>query len=67
MQISKCKIGIEVIGQSVRVERIYKQHYKHEYRHSLMVIRTHTGTVAGIGALAVTVEVSVTGGGLELF
>ncbi len=32
-----------------------------------MVIRTHTGTVAGIGAVEVTVEVSVTGGGLGLF
>ena len=32
-----------------------------------MVIRTHTGAVAGIGAVEVTVEVSVTGGGLGLF
>ena len=32
-----------------------------------MVIRTHTGTVAGIGAVEVTVEVSITGGGLGLF
>ena len=32
-----------------------------------MVIRTHTGTVAGIGAVEVVVEVSITGGGLGLF
>jgi len=32
-----------------------------------MVIRTHTGAVAGIGAVEVSVEVSVTGGGLGLF
>ena len=32
-----------------------------------MVIRAFTGTVAGIGAVGVTVEVSVTGGGLGLF
>ena len=32
-----------------------------------MVIRTHTGTVAGIGAVEVTVEVSITGSGLGLF
>ena len=32
-----------------------------------MVIRTHTGTVAGIGAVPVTVEVSITGSGLGLF
>ena len=32
-----------------------------------MVIRAYTGTVAGIGATQVTVEVSITGGGLGLF
>lgn len=32
-----------------------------------MVIRSYTGTVAGIGAVGVSVEVSVTGGGLGLF
>ena len=32
-----------------------------------MVVRTHTGALAGIGAVGVTVEVSVTGGGLGLF
>ena len=32
-----------------------------------MVIRTHTGAVVGIGAVEVSVEVSVTGGGLGLF
>ena len=32
-----------------------------------MVIRTHTGTVAGIGAVEVVVEVSITGSGLGLF
>ena len=32
-----------------------------------MVVRTHTGTVAGIGAVEVTVEVSITGSGLGLF
>lgn len=32
-----------------------------------MVIRTHTGAVAGIGAVGVSVEVSVTGSGLGLF
>ena len=32
-----------------------------------MVIRAYTGTVSGIGAMEVTVEVSITGGGLGLF
>ena len=32
-----------------------------------MVIRAYTGTVSGIGATQVTVEVSITGGGLGLF
>ena len=32
-----------------------------------MVVRTYTGALAGIGAVGVTVEVSVTGGGLGLF
>ena len=32
-----------------------------------MVVRAFTGTVAGIGAVMVTVEVSITGGGLGLF
>ena len=32
-----------------------------------MVIRAYTGTVSGIGATEVTVEVSITGGGLGLF
>ena len=32
-----------------------------------MVIRSYTGTVSGIGAVGVSVEVSVTGGGLGLF
>ena len=32
-----------------------------------MVVRSHTGTVAGIGAIGVNVEVSITGGGLSLF
>ena len=32
-----------------------------------MVIRAYTGTVSGIGAMQVTVEVSITGGGLGLF
>ena len=32
-----------------------------------MVIRAFTGTVSGIGAMQVTVEVSITGGGLGLF
>ena len=32
-----------------------------------MVVRSYTGTVAGIGAVGVSVEVSVTGGGLGLF
>ena len=32
-----------------------------------MVVRSHTGTVAGIGAIGVNVEVSITGGGLGLF
>lgn len=32
-----------------------------------MVVKAYTGTVAGIGAMMVTVEVSITGGGLGLF
>lgn len=32
-----------------------------------MVVKAFTGTVAGIGAMMVTVEVSITGGGLGLF
>ena len=32
-----------------------------------MVVRTNTGAVSGIGAVMVTVEVSITGGGLGLF
>ncbi len=32
-----------------------------------MVVKAYTGTVAGIGAVMVTVEVSITGGGLGLF
>ena len=32
-----------------------------------MVVKAFTGTVAGIGAVMVTVEVSITGGGLGLF
>ncbi|MBQ2374847.1 MAG: YifB family Mg chelatase-like AAA ATPase [Alistipes sp.] len=32
-----------------------------------MVVKTHTGAVSGIGAVMVTVEVSITGGGLGLF
>ena len=32
-----------------------------------MVVRAYTGTVSGIGATEVTVEVSITGGGLGLF
>ena len=32
-----------------------------------MVVKTHTGAVSGIGAVIVTVEVSITGGGLGLF
>lgn len=32
-----------------------------------MVVRSFTGTVMGIGAVGVSVEVSVTGGGLGLF
>ena len=32
-----------------------------------MFVRTYTGAVAGIGAVAVTVEVSITGGGAGLF
>ena len=32
-----------------------------------MVVRSYTGTVAGIGAIGVNVEVSITGGGLGLF
>ncbi len=32
-----------------------------------MVVRAYTGTVSGIGAMQVTVEVSITGGGLGLF
>ncbi len=32
-----------------------------------MVVRTHTGALAGIGAVEVTVEVSITSGGLGLF
>lgn len=32
-----------------------------------MVVRSYTGTVAGIGAVGVSVEVSITGGGLGLF
>ena len=32
-----------------------------------MVVRCYTGTVAGIGAVGVNVEVSITGGGLGLF
>ncbi len=32
-----------------------------------MVLRAYTGTVSGIGAMQVTVEVSITGGGLGLF
>ena len=32
-----------------------------------MVVRTNTGAISGIGAVMVTVEVSVTGGGLGLF
>ncbi|MBQ1253096.1 MAG: YifB family Mg chelatase-like AAA ATPase [Alistipes sp.] len=32
-----------------------------------MVVRTHTGAVSGIGAVMVTVEVSITGGGLGLY
>src|SRR5574344_2102449 len=32
-----------------------------------MVVRSFTGAVAGIGAVEVSVEVSVTGGGLGLF
>ena len=32
-----------------------------------MFVRTYTGAVAGIGAVAVTVEVSITGGGTGLF
>ena len=32
-----------------------------------MVVRSYTGTVIGIGAVGVSVEVSVTGGGLGLF
>lgn len=32
-----------------------------------MVVRSYTGTVAGIGAIGVNVEVSITGGGMGLF
>ena len=32
-----------------------------------MFVRTYTGAVAGIGAVGVTVEVSITGGGTGLF
>ena len=32
-----------------------------------MMVKTHTGAVSGIGAVMVTVEVSITGGGLGLF
>lgn len=32
-----------------------------------MVVRSYTGTVAGIGAVGVNVEVSITGGGIGLF
>ena len=31
------------------------------------MVRTNTGAVSGIGAVMVTVEVSITGGGLGLF